>query len=69
MDDTLGVALELLTDAGVETLGSWRGSLLFDRTDVERCSEFQNTLKSRFAGDLKVLGVDLGDPQPARNPM
>lgn len=57
VDDVLTTAMNLLEEAGVEGLGSGRGTLLFDRTDVERCREFQRTLKARFAGDLRVLGV------------
>jgi hypothetical protein len=38
-------------------LRTGRGTLLFDRTDVERCREFQGTLKTRFAMELNVLGV------------
>jgi len=64
VDDVLSTALHLLADAGVEGLASGRGRLLFDRTDVERCEEFQRTLKSRFAADLRVLGVDIV-PSPA----
>jgi|ERR1700691_2928849 len=50
-------AYELLDDAGLEELGSGRGALLFDRTDIDRCREFQSALKERFAKDLRVLGV------------
>ena len=59
VDDVLTTALNLLEEAGVDGLGSGRGALLFDRTDVERCREFQRTLKARFAGDLRVLRVQL----------
>jgi hypothetical protein len=59
VEDVLTTALNLLEEAGVEGLGSGRGALLFDRTDVERCQEFQHMLKTRFAGDLRVLGVQL----------
>jgi hypothetical protein len=61
VDDVLATALNLLEEAGVPGLGSGRGALLFDRTDVERCREFQRMLKARFAGDLRVLGVQLID--------
>ncbi len=57
VDDVLTTALTLLDQAGVNGLGSGRGELLFDRTDVQRCQEFQLTLKTRFAGDLRILGV------------
>ena len=57
IDDVLDTAYELLDDAGLEELGSGRGALLFDRTDIDRCREFQSALKERFAKDLRVLGV------------
>jgi hypothetical protein len=60
VDDVLSTAVQLLDEAGVEGLGSGRGVLLFDRTDIERCQEFQQMLKSRFSSDLRVLGVRLG---------
>lgn len=59
VDDVLTTALNLLEEAGVEGLGSGRGALLFDRTDVERGRQFQRILKARFTGDLRVLGVQL----------
>jgi hypothetical protein len=59
VDDVLTTALGLLEDTGGDALASGRGRLLFDRTDVERCIEFQRTLKSRFAADLRVLGVNV----------
>jgi hypothetical protein len=57
VDSVLDSAQELLVGAGVEGLGSGRGTLLFERSDIERCREFQEALKTRFAADLKVLGV------------
>jgi hypothetical protein len=62
IDHTLETALELLEDAGVDALASGRGTFVFDRTDVERCREFQEALKLRFASDLRVLGVELLNP-------
>jgi hypothetical protein len=59
VDDVLTTALGLLGNGRGEALASGRGSLLFDRTDVEHCLEFQRTLKLRFAADLRVLGVSL----------
>jgi hypothetical protein len=58
VDDVLTTALQLLENAGGGALASGRGSLLFDRTGVSRCIEFQRTLKSRFAADLKILGAE-----------
>ena len=61
VDDVLTTALDLLLGAGVEELGSGRGALLFDHTDLERSREFQRMLKARFARDLHVLGVHLAE--------
>jgi hypothetical protein len=63
VDDVLSSALQLLAEAGVEGLASGRGALLFDRADIERCLEFQRTLRQRFAADLKILGVDVAPEQ------
>ena len=38
-----------------DAIVSSRGRTFFDRTDIERCLEFQSTLKSRFARDLSML--------------
>lgn len=56
-EDVLETALAVLDRKELDGLGSGRGRLLFERTDVERGLEFQATLKRRFAPDLKVLGV------------
>jgi hypothetical protein len=58
VDSVLDSAQELLADAGLEGLGSGRGTLLFERVDIERSREFQDALKVRFAADLKALGVE-----------
>ena len=57
VDDVLATASLLLEQTAGDVLGSARGKLLFDRTDVERCLEFQRTMKLRFTADLRILGV------------
>ena len=66
VDDVLNSALELLSRAGVEGLGSGRGALLFDRIDIEHAREFQGALKERFAADLKFLGVTLSPDEAGK---
>jgi hypothetical protein len=66
VDDVLASALDLLSEAGVEGLASGRGSLLFDRVDIERCLGFQRSLKERFASDLKFLGVAISNEGEAQ---
>ena len=36
-------------------IASQRGKQLFDRTDLDRCREFQRVLKQRFAKELRTL--------------
>jgi hypothetical protein len=55
VDQTLRAAIRLLDELGVNEIASSRGKLLFDRRDVERCMEFQETIKKRFARDLRLL--------------
>jgi hypothetical protein len=63
IDDTLHDALELLDRKGVEEVLEGRGQLLFDRTDLLRSIEFNQTLKQRFAKDLRLLGADIPNPR------
>jgi hypothetical protein len=58
MEQTLNAALNVLEQRGVDEIIEQRGKVLFERKDIERCLEFQGTLKQRFAKDLKLL-----DPQ------
>jgi hypothetical protein len=58
IDDILRAAYEFLQDRAVTEIADARGRVLFDRTDLDRCREFQLTLKERFAKELKIL-----DPQ------
>jgi hypothetical protein len=55
VDDVLQAAYQFLKDREVSEIADARGKLLFDRNDLDRCSEFQQTLKRRFAKELAVL--------------
>ena len=57
VEQTLRAAMELLHQRDSDNVPEQGRGLLFDRTDVERCLEFQATLKTRFAKDLSFLGV------------
>jgi len=59
VERTLKAALEILQQRGVEEIMQQRGKVLFDRKDIERCLEFQATLKQRFARDLKLLDPEI----------
>jgi len=59
IDRTLVEARGLLREKGVEEIAGGHGKVLFDRRDVERASEFQATLKQRFAKDLSTLQATL----------
>ena len=71
IDDILQAALQFLNDHDVEEIADTRGKVLFDRNDVERCIEFQKTLKDRFNRELTILdpeGLGVGNThrrQPA----
>ena len=58
VDHILNAASELLDQRSVDAIAEQRGKVLFDRNDIERCREFQKTLKTRFMRDLMML-----DPQ------
>ena len=55
IDQTLHSALAILDKKGLDEIAADRGRVLFDRRDIQRCIEFQETLKSRFAKDLHML--------------
>jgi hypothetical protein len=55
IDDVLQAASQFLSDHGVEEIADARGKVLFDRKDLERCVQFQQTLKDRFAMELAIL--------------
>ena len=55
VEETLRGALTLLDKKQTDAIVANRGRILFDRTDIQRCLEFQSMLKSRFARDLSML--------------
>jgi hypothetical protein len=59
VEQTLEAALDVLDSRGVDEVGKPRGTLLYDRRDIERCREFQESLRQRFAEDLQALGVKI----------
>lgn len=59
VDRTLETARSLLEFKGVDGIAAQHGRILFDQKDILRASEFQGTLKRRFAKDLATLGADL----------
>jgi len=59
IEQTVKAASKALEQRGVDEIIEQRGKVLFDRKDIERCLEFQATLKQRFAKDLKLLDPDI----------
>ena len=59
IDQTLQSARALLEQRSVDAVSAQHGRKLFDRTDIGRASEFQQSLKQKFRNDLKALGVSL----------
>jgi hypothetical protein len=55
IDRLLDEAERLLDATGQTAIASQRGKQLFDRTDILRSREFQQTLKTRFARELHTL--------------
>jgi hypothetical protein len=55
IDDVLQASYQFLNDRGVDEIADARGRVLFDRNDLERCRQFQRTLKERFAKELAIL--------------
>lgn len=55
VDRVLDDAERMLNEIGQDAVASHRGKQLFDRTDIERCREFQRVLKHRFARELQTL--------------
>ena len=56
--DVGGATIEDLEDRGVTEAADARGRVLFENKDIERCREFQRTLKDRFAKELAILDPD-----------
>jgi hypothetical protein len=54
---TLRAAEALLITRDVQTISDQRGRALFDHQDIQRCLEFQRTMKERFARELQRLGA------------
>jgi hypothetical protein len=60
VEQTLKAALKVIEQRGVKEIIEQRGGrVLFDRKDIERCLEFQKTLKQRFARDLRMLDPEI----------
>lgn len=55
VEQTMDAALSLLESRETDQIGRQHGKILYDRRDVERVLEFQETLKQRFAADLRML--------------
>ncbi len=59
VDTTLRDAAALLEQRGTSHVGGRHGKALFEREDLQRAMEFQETLKERFAAELRTLSVSL----------
>lgn len=59
VDTALDAARSFLESTDTDSVTSQHGRALFDRADILRAKDFQNTLRSRFAKDLATLGVEL----------
>ena len=59
IDDLLEAAAAQLDTRGVDQMVGKLEKRLFNRDDLERCEEFQRTLKARFDKDLALLKVAL----------
>jgi hypothetical protein len=55
VDRVLSRAVAELDASGSDEIGVGRRRLLFDRQDIGRCAEFQDTLKKRFQKELRLL--------------
>ncbi|HEY0098012.1 MAG TPA: hypothetical protein VGB76_03560 [Pyrinomonadaceae bacterium] len=59
VDSALKDAYEFLEIHGIDEVADSRSRILFDRKDIERCSEFQLVLKKRFAHELTILDPEI----------
>jgi hypothetical protein len=59
IDHTLERAQSMLVERGRDEIASRHGQILFSRTDIQRATAFQETLKSRFAKELSTLQADV----------
>jgi hypothetical protein len=57
IDNTLDKARSMLDESGNDAIAARHGKILFDRADVARATEFQGTLKERFAKELTTLAA------------
>jgi hypothetical protein len=57
---TLKAALDYMDRRGIDQLFVERGKSLCERKDIERCLEFHEALKTRFARELRVLDPEFG---------
>lgn len=55
IDRVLADALQEMDALRTDVIVEQKGKPLFDRTEIERCIEFQSTLKTRFRKDLVLL--------------
>jgi hypothetical protein len=62
VDETIEASRAELDRRGLDEMADKLGRTLFDRADLKRISEFSDTLKTRFAEDLQLLGVQLTEP-------
>lgn len=53
----LTTALQQLDSRSVDEMVDGRGRVAFDRGDLDRCLDFQATLKHRFEEDLRILNA------------
>ena len=62
VDKVLSSAKRLLDEKGVDEIAASRGKVLFCREDVQRCMEFQETMKDRFSKELGILDPEFAKP-------
>jgi len=59
VERTLTKALAVLNSKHVNEITGKAGKVLFERTELERALQFNNSIKDRFTKDLSILQVDL----------
>jgi hypothetical protein len=55
VEEVIQAAIDFLVARGEDEVADSRGRVLFSKLDLDRCMEFQRTLKDRFARELAVL--------------
>jgi len=58
VEEVINAARGFLETRGLSEVADARGKVLFAKPDLDRCVEFQSTLKRRFAKELEVLDPD-----------